>query len=71
MIRFGKQPKEKALHPPLVDMPLRDLNVEKTPMLSHQDFFFVDKRFAISNLDLIRDIATVITPEEILTKIVK
>ncbi len=26
------------------------LNKEKSPVLSHQGFFFVDKRFEISNL---------------------
>jgi hypothetical protein len=37
--------------------PWHDLNPgkQKSPVLSHQGFFFVDKRFEISNLDLIRD----------------
>ena len=35
---------------------------EKTKALAHmcQDFYFVDKRFEISNLDLIRDIKELI-----------
>jgi hypothetical protein len=39
-----------------------DLNAvkEKTLPLSRQGFFFVDKRFEISNLDLIRDMVEII-----------
>jgi hypothetical protein len=49
--------------------PWRDLNVRKTPMLSHQDFFFGDKRFAISNRDLIKDIYRIIKLQEVLSPI--
>jgi len=38
----------------------------KTPALSRQGFFLVDKRFEISNLDLIRDIDRIIKLEEVL-----
>jgi hypothetical protein len=31
-----------------------------------RDFFFVDKRFEISNLDLVRDMAVIIELEEVL-----
>jgi len=33
-------------------------------VLSHQGFFFVDKRFEISNLDLIRDLEEIIKLEK-------
>jgi len=36
-------------------------------MLSHQDFFFVDKRFEISNLELIKDIYGIIKFCEVLS----
>jgi len=44
MIRFGVLNKEKALHTPSM----------------FAGFFFVDKRFEISNLDLIREMAEII-----------
>jgi hypothetical protein len=38
-------------------------------VLTHQGFFFVDKRFEISNLDLIRDMGRFIKLEEVILKI--
>jgi hypothetical protein len=35
-------------------------------VLSHQGFFFVDKRFEISNLELIKDMDRIIRLEEFL-----
>jgi hypothetical protein len=40
-------------------------------MLSHQSFFFVDKRFEISNLRLFTDIANVVRLEGILFPVSK
>ena len=42
---------------------------EKAPALSRQGFFFVDKRIEISNSDLIIDLASTISMEEISSKI--
>jgi hypothetical protein len=40
------------------------LNKEKTPPLSRQGFFVVDKRFEISNHELLGDIYQIIKMEE-------
>jgi len=40
--------------------------VEKALLLSQQGFFFVDKRFEISNLDLIKDIERIFILNEFL-----
>ena len=45
---------------------LRVHNSEKTPVLSHQGFFFVDERFEISNLELIKDLDKIIRLVEFL-----
>ena len=37
----------------------------ETPVLSHQVFFFVNKRFEISNLDLIGDMISIVRIEEV------
>jgi len=42
------------------------LNKEKALLLSQQGFSFVDKRFEISNLELIEDIQSIINLEAIL-----
>jgi hypothetical protein len=42
------------------------LNTEKALVHSHQGFFGVDKRFEIFNLDLIRDMHSIIKLEEVL-----
>jgi hypothetical protein len=46
---------------------LGELNKEKSPALSRQGFFFVDKRFEISNLELIKDMDKIIKLEEVLS----
>ena len=69
--------KEKALHPPAASVgsfhfyPSPEqarLGLKtKIPGTFAPGFFFVDKRFEISNLGLIRDIVSIIRLEEVLT----
>jgi hypothetical protein len=42
------------------------LNKEKALLRQQQGFFFVDKRFEISNLDLIRDRADLVRLQKVL-----
>jgi hypothetical protein len=67
--------KEKALHPPSASAGFcycKSLQKQafdgfpiKNPGALRQGFFFVDKRFEISNLDLIRDMIGIIMLEEV------
>ena len=41
------------------------LNKEKALLRQQQGFFFVDKRFEISNLELIRDMAGIVKLEKV------
>jgi hypothetical protein len=40
---------------------------QKSPSLSRQGFFFVDKRFEISNHDLVRDMVEIVELTEVLS----
>jgi hypothetical protein len=79
VILLGVLYKEKALLPPRRELrallfpsltrasSARSEN-NKALVLSHQGFFFVDKRFEISNLDLVRDLGEIIKLEKQLLK---
>ena len=74
MIHFGVQLKEKPLHPPSASvgsfyfypsLEQAQLGLKiKIPGASRQGFFLVDKRFEISNLDIIRDMKEIIILRE-------